>query len=378
MKKQLTVLLTIFLILTGSVSAITTTQTQIQSRGDTLYVGGLGPGNYTTIQDAIDNATNADTVFVYNDSSPYYENLQVGKSIRLIGEKNSDVIIDGFGTKNTAITISANNCVLEGFTVINTSVEQVTYAGIRITSNNNLLRNNTISFHANGVWVEDSDENRFYGNYFSRNIFGVSLTNSCGNEISNNSYMDNPYGIVTQTKSDYNIFSYNTFNGNGISLHGSSYNEITMNNITYNSIDPFLGAFGINLVLSHHNIIRENTISNYDGIGVAFDLSGDNQVIRNNIIHNGLFGVYLYRLSRKNSIKQNNFIDNGYRTDLPVHYLDDTFFFNCIFNQWEGNYWDDWPYRLPRMIKGRFGIIGLMPLRNIDWHPAQEPYKIGE
>jgi len=32
--------------------------------GNTLYVGGSGFGNYTKIQDAIDNASDNDTVFV--------------------------------------------------------------------------------------------------------------------------------------------------------------------------------------------------------------------------------------------------------------------------------------------------------------------------
>jgi hypothetical protein len=36
------------------------------STGKTLYVGGSGPGNYTKIQDAIDNASNGNIVFVYN------------------------------------------------------------------------------------------------------------------------------------------------------------------------------------------------------------------------------------------------------------------------------------------------------------------------
>ena len=34
--------------------------------GNTLYVGGTGPGNYTSIQNAVDNASDGDTVFVYD------------------------------------------------------------------------------------------------------------------------------------------------------------------------------------------------------------------------------------------------------------------------------------------------------------------------
>jgi hypothetical protein len=43
------------------------------SRGSWLYVGGSGPGNYSKIQDAVDNTSDGDTVFVYDDASPYLD-----------------------------------------------------------------------------------------------------------------------------------------------------------------------------------------------------------------------------------------------------------------------------------------------------------------
>ena len=61
--------------------------------GNTLYVGGSGPNNYTTIQSAIDDAVDGDTVFVYDDSSPYYENVIINQSIDLIGEKRNTTSI---------------------------------------------------------------------------------------------------------------------------------------------------------------------------------------------------------------------------------------------------------------------------------------------
>jgi len=40
------------------------------SGSNTLYVGGNGEGNYSSIQDAINNASEGDIVFVFDDSSP--------------------------------------------------------------------------------------------------------------------------------------------------------------------------------------------------------------------------------------------------------------------------------------------------------------------
>ena len=53
--------------------------------------------------------------------------------------------------------------------------------------------------------------------------------------------------------------------------------------------------------------------------------------------------------------------------------------------KWNGNYWDDWHFRIPKVIKGEKVIV--MVFRpgyvmkntvcqwyNIDWHPVKEPY----
>ena len=67
---------------------VKTTENNLKSlvNGNTLFVGGTGPNNYTKIQDAIDNASDGDTVFVYDDSSPYFESIIINKKISLIGK----------------------------------------------------------------------------------------------------------------------------------------------------------------------------------------------------------------------------------------------------------------------------------------------------
>ena len=67
------------------------------SSGHWLYVGGRGPGNYTKIQDAINDSSDGDTVFVFDDSAPYFESLIINKSITLLGENQNTTIIDGTG-----------------------------------------------------------------------------------------------------------------------------------------------------------------------------------------------------------------------------------------------------------------------------------------
>ena len=100
MKKIILILGIIFLLIGISINPssginIDKKSIKIMSEGKTLFVGGSGPNNYTTIQEAINDAVDGDTVFVYDDSSPYYENIIIDKSISLIGENRNTTVIDG-------------------------------------------------------------------------------------------------------------------------------------------------------------------------------------------------------------------------------------------------------------------------------------------
>ena len=52
-----------------------------------LYVGGNEKGNFSSIQNAINNAKNGDTIYVYK--GVYNESIRLHKQIYLIGERVS-------------------------------------------------------------------------------------------------------------------------------------------------------------------------------------------------------------------------------------------------------------------------------------------------
>ena len=102
MNKTVLVIGIIFLLVcvsfTGSTNSLSMSKSQTFTfEGNILYVGGSGEGNYTSIQDAIDDASNGDTVFVLDDSSPYQMTtwLTIEKSINLIGENRDTTVISG-------------------------------------------------------------------------------------------------------------------------------------------------------------------------------------------------------------------------------------------------------------------------------------------
>jgi len=70
------------------------TTSQVVSRGNWLYVGGSGPGNYTGIQQAIDNASAGDTVFVFNGT--YVGHLNINKVGWLVRTNHINIMLGLF------------------------------------------------------------------------------------------------------------------------------------------------------------------------------------------------------------------------------------------------------------------------------------------
>ena len=219
------------------------------SSGNTLYVGGTGEGNFTKIQDAIDDANDGDTVFVYDESSPYHESLTIKKSINLIGENKETTIIETL--VYVIITINAKEFSLKEFTirggeyglygVLNNSIISDNIfscysccIGLEYSSNNMILNNhfkNTIEYwdfgiglfnsHDNiissniietcgrGIWMVGALNNRINKNTFSNNfLYGTLIKSSFMNIISKNNFVDNPEHIFFN-KSSYNFYFKN-------------------------------------------------------------------------------------------------------------------------------------------------------------------------
>jgi len=221
------------------------------SRGNTLYVGGSGPGNYTTIKDAVDNATDGDTVFVY---SGFYNESRIclNNSIIVLGENKNTTIIDGRGY--SYIFCLKESCEISGFTFQNSKI------GIDVESNqnnvvhDNIIRNTTDS----GILLIYSNYNVIFENIVYNNNGGIALLHSFYNIIQGNILTNNTDGI-------YADFVYN--------------NSIIQNSIK-NSTEH-----GIYVVDSFKMFIHDNEIIQ-NNIGIDLTYSGLTIITKNNIYHN--------------------------------------------------------------------------------------------
>ena len=153
--------------------------------GTTLYVGGNGPGNYTRIQDAVDNASAGDTVYVYEGSYP--ESVKVNTSLVLLAE-NQQVIIDVRFLYAPAVVIRADAVTVEGFTVLDYQTE-LGKASIMVLADDCRILGNLISSMGTGdagIGLIGAEGTIVKNNTITHQTFGVSLVNASHNTIANN------------------------------------------------------------------------------------------------------------------------------------------------------------------------------------------------
>ncbi|RLF48707.1 MAG: hypothetical protein DRN10_02115, partial [Thermoplasmata archaeon] len=126
---------------------------------------------YNSIQDAINNASSGDIIYVFDGT--YEENLFIGESLQIVGENN--VILSGIENHN-AIHVMADGVTISNFTVMNGAVSGILING-SLGGHNVTVKNCIIT--GNGKE-------------------GVLLDNTYGNSFINCSIYGNPTAIKGQ------------------------------------------------------------------------------------------------------------------------------------------------------------------------------------
>jgi parallel beta-helix repeat protein len=216
------------------------------------------PNDYYTIQEAIDAASEGDTVFV--KSGTYEESVSIDQPVSLIGENPATTTIIGdYRLNGTVVLIRHNNVNVTGFTV----------------------QPSDYSFSRKGVHLLHVSYCSVVGNIILNNGYGVWLYGASENNITENT-VDGPDSRST-----------------GIYLDGSPNNWIFSNLVTDN-------YSGISLQQSDGNTVYNNTIINNHDAGLGIGSNGNN--ISDNVVSNQVTGVIL---SGSNNVLRGNKINNN-------------------------------------------------------------------
>ncbi|MFH1101423.1 MAG: DUF2341 domain-containing protein [Methanobacteriota archaeon] len=206
-------------------------------RGQTLYVGGSGPNNYTSIQSAIDDAVDGYTIFVFNGT--YNEHLIITKSINLIGENKDNTIINSGGTY--VLNIREDNVNVSGFTI--RTLGYTLYSTVFMWgSDYNNFFGNVIENGEIGIEMHHPQYTTVSENIIVNCRNGIRLRLSTHNILQKNIILNNThYGIRLESSSNFNSFIGNSisFNQNGLNILGSTGNIIYHNNFINNTENAY-------------------------------------------------------------------------------------------------------------------------------------------
>jgi len=272
------------------------------------------PGDFSTIQAAIDGASAGDVILVHQ--SIYYENVIVNKSVSLISENKTITVIDGSGSNDT-IRIVADNVSIVNFTIRNCG-EETHNSGVFVEASHcwiadNIIINNGFS----GVYLNSSSETIIENNIVKNNTYhGITSFYSFSNSICNNTLTNNLVGISLYSSSKNNI-SKNTLeeNENGVQLFYSSNNTLLNNTITYNKHDGIILDFS-----SNNNSLDGNVVTNNNASGLALGSVYLN-VLRNNKLMNNRYSLNVFSVRPNlqdflNDVDASNYVDGK-----PVYYI---------------------------------------------------------
>jgi len=237
---------------------------------------------YQKIQDAVDNASEGDTIRVWNGT--YEENIVVDKSVSLVGNGSETTTIEGSG-RDDVVRITADWVKIRCFTITESGMGN---KGVKIESNNITIQNSTCSNNDDSIYLYYSNDCIIENNTSSNNGRGIRVYNSINCTITNNTCLNNDEGIFIYGSSDCTIAN-NTCSSNnkyGINLRYPS-NITIENNICHSN-----HLYGIRLRDSNNSTIVNNTCtaSNNNGISLRYS---SNDTLENNICSNNDYGITL-------------------------------------------------------------------------------------
>jgi nitrous oxidase accessory protein len=347
------IMLTLFLI--GMLTlAFNIEPVKTQAEGKLLFFDDFNalitvPDDYPTIQEAINNANEGDTIFVR--AGTYYGHVIVNKTVSLIGEGANLTVINGNGWGRTVV-VTANNVSISNFRIEEGGFDIFADdCNLYISGSNTKILNNDIVSCLILVYVESTS----FGNTIEHNNMaggarGLLLHYSSGNTIAHNHIAISGLCNVQALGSNNTIHDNYIRNEGGWPLLLGERSNVSRNTIVLAT--PWYQEFSCIKIMGNQNTITNNNIiSNATGITV--------ECFNNTIYHNNFFN-YIAQVNTTSPDYMNTW-DNGYPSG--------------------GNYWSDYNgtdfYTGPHQnITGSDGL-GDMPYtideNNKDRYPLMKP-----
>ena len=220
------------------------------------------PDDFASINAAIENVSDGDTIFVRNGT--YHENVRLTKAVKLIGEDNQETRIDGNAEEGywVPMAIKSDNAFVSNLNLCNS------HAGLQLgTVKNCTVVSNRIV--ANGFGIEigwSSSGNTIIGNIIASNGQGIEIKGVADNLIYANEIFSNNIGLYLDQQSQNNSIISNMIDKNKESIRiRMSWDNIFTNNTIMNTVENAVSVGFANKNTFRHNNFINNTKDYYDG-----------------------------------------------------------------------------------------------------------------
>jgi len=185
------------------------------------------PNEYSTIQQAINAASDGDTILVRKGT--YNEQLTIDKQIILRSEDKTGTVI-ATSKSGAIILVSHDNVEITGFTVRHDGAGRgYPYwgwssgkAAIHLLNVEHCnIHGNQIVSRGCGIWLYGSNQNRVLDNVVQECDYGIALESSNANTLTRNTMANNTNGLSFMSSSN-NVLRNNTMHDNSHNLAISS------------------------------------------------------------------------------------------------------------------------------------------------------------
>jgi parallel beta-helix repeat protein len=261
------------------------------------------------------------------NNGTYYENININKTITLVGENPETTIIDGSTTNSTyGPTVWTYGENVRDVVIMNFTIRGSPNAwGIYMFGTlNATIENNIISNNHSGIVADASDNSTFVNNTIANNLYdGLLFVESSGHIMKNNTVSANAYNFgIEYSAFNNDIDQSNLINGKpiyylknqtGIAINPTAYPEvgylalINCADMTVENLNLTNNSNGILLAQTNSTILTNNTFAN-NVMGIAMSYS-TNDTLEGNIIANNWQGITLEN-SPNNAFKDNNMTGN--------------------------------------------------------------------
>ncbi|UCD96068.1 MAG: right-handed parallel beta-helix repeat-containing protein, partial [Candidatus Bathyarchaeota archaeon] len=227
------------------------------------------PGDFPTIQAAINSAELGDTIQV--SAGTYYERVVVNQSVTLLGEGGGITILDGENRLETIVRVTADDVIVSGFELRKTGWAWAR-AGVEIYGADNCtVVDNLLNHTAHQIRVDMSRGTKVLGNVvtaprdpYPQSAYGIRVENSVDCLVERNSVSNNIGGIHLENATRCVVTGNYVFqNGQGIRLYSPCQDNRIRGNIVFNnSYDGMIEAMPGNQTLVGNLFFHNNFINN--------------------------------------------------------------------------------------------------------------------